>query len=69
MTATLTRRGAVQFMALVATAFAAGTPSAIAQDAPVAIKGYDPVAYFTLSKPTRVRPSSPTIGTIIATCS
>jgi hypothetical protein len=53
MKSTLSRRSAVHLLALAATAFAMGTPSAIAQDIPLAIKGYDPVAYFTLGKPTK----------------
>ena len=54
MKVTLSRRSAVHLVALAAvTAFAMGSPSAIAQDVPVAIKGYDPVAYFTLGKPTK----------------
>jgi hypothetical protein len=54
MKATLSRRGAIYLVALVAaTAFAMGTPAAIAEDIPLAIKGYDPVAYFTLGKPTK----------------
>jgi len=35
---------------------AAGLPAAAADPLPVAIKGYDPVAYFTVGKPTRGRP-------------
>ena len=53
MKSTLSRRSAVHFLSLDATAFAMGTPSAIAQNIPLAIKGYDPVAYFTLGKPTK----------------
>ena len=54
MKTTLSRRGAVQLVALAAaTAFAMGTSAAIAADTPLAIKGYDPVAYFTLGKPTK----------------
>jgi len=50
----LSRRSAVHLMALAAvTLFAIGTPAAIAQDIPLAIKGYDPVAYFTLGKPAK----------------
>jgi YHS domain-containing protein len=54
MKAPLSRRSAVHLVALaVVTVFAMGGPSAIAQDIPLAIKGYDPVAYFTLGKPTK----------------
>ena len=52
----LSRRSAFHLVALAATAFAIGTSSAIAQDVPLAIKGYDPVAYFTLGKPTKGTP-------------
>ena len=50
------RRGAIQQLAIVA-AVLAGWPSGLmaAEGFPVAIKGYDPVAYFTLGKPTRGR--------------
>ena len=54
MKTTLSRRAAVHLVALAAgTAFAIGTSAAIAEDTPLAIKGYDPVAYFTLGKPTK----------------
>src|SRR5215212_4664114 len=57
MKTTLSRRSAVQFVALAAVAFSIlGTLSAIAQDIPLAIKGYDPVAYFTVGKPTKGAP-------------
>ena len=53
----LSRRSAVHLVALAAVAvFAMGMPSAIAQDLPLAIKGYDPVAYFALGKPTKGAP-------------
>ena len=52
MKATLSRRGAVYLVALAAAAaFAMSTPAAIAEDIPLAIKGYDPVAYFSIGKP------------------
>jgi hypothetical protein len=54
----LSRREAVQQLAVVA-AVLAGWPAAglmAADRSPVAIKGYDPVAYFTLGKPTPGRP-------------
>jgi hypothetical protein len=35
---------------------AIGLPASAADQLPVAIKGYDPVAYFTVGKPTRGRP-------------
>jgi hypothetical protein len=53
MKTALSRRAAVQLVALAATAFVMGTSAAIAEDVPLAIKGYDPVAYFTLGKPTK----------------
>jgi hypothetical protein len=54
MKTTLSRRAAVHLVALAAAAaFAIGTSAAIAEDTPLAIKGYDPVAYFTLGKPTK----------------
>ncbi|MEA2929059.1 MAG: hypothetical protein QOG38_1487 [Hyphomicrobiales bacterium] len=53
----LSRRSAVHLAALAAvTVFAMGAPSAIAQDVPLAIKGYDVVAYFTVGKPTKGAP-------------
>ena len=46
MKTTLSRRAAVYLAALAAvTAFTMGTSAAIAEDIPLAIKGYDPVAY------------------------
>jgi hypothetical protein len=56
MKATLTRRTALHLVALAATAFTIGTPSVRAADVPLAIKGYDPVAYFMLGKPTKGTP-------------
>jgi YHS domain-containing protein len=50
----LSRRNAVRLVLLAATsAFAASIPSVAAERAPLAIKGYDPVAYFTLGAPVR----------------
>jgi hypothetical protein len=49
----LSRRSAVQCALLIAAPlFATWTPSMAAEKAPLAINGYDPVAYFTLGKPT-----------------
>jgi YHS domain-containing protein len=50
---TLSRRNAVQ-LATLATAelLASSPPSPAATSAPLAINGYDPVAYFTVGKPT-----------------
>jgi len=52
-----TRRAVLQGLAGIAaallTVFATG--HAAAHDVPLAIKGYDPVAYFTIGKPTRGR--------------
>ena len=54
MKALLSRRSAVHLVALAAVnVFALGMPATIAQDVPLALKGYDPVAYFTLEKPTK----------------
>jgi hypothetical protein len=54
----LSRRSAIRgFAMLVAgAAFATTSPSIAAEKAPLAIKGYDPVAYFTDGKPERGRP-------------
>jgi hypothetical protein len=50
----LSRRDAVCLLALVAAyPLVTAIPSAVAQGIPLAIKGYDPVAYFTDRKPTR----------------
>jgi len=50
----LSRRNAI-CLALLAAAvpLAASLPSAAQEKMPLAIKGYDPVAYFTDGKPTR----------------
>jgi hypothetical protein len=51
------RRNAVRLVLLAAASpFAALRPSIAAERAPLAIKGYDPVAYFTDGKPTRGLP-------------
>jgi hypothetical protein len=52
---TFSRRAAIGLIAMFA-AFCATIPSPYAQDASLAIKGYDPVAYFTDGKPV---PGSP----------
>jgi hypothetical protein len=53
MKTSLSRRNAVRLLALVAASqLVAAIPSAAAQGALLAIKGYDPVAYFTDGKPT-----------------
>jgi hypothetical protein len=52
----LSRRAAVGLAVLVAAYPLATAPSAVAQDVPLAIKGYDPVAYFTDGRPTPGRP-------------
>jgi YHS domain-containing protein len=50
---TLSRRNALRLLALSATGVAAASVSSVAADAaPLAINGYDPVAYFTVGKPT-----------------
>jgi hypothetical protein len=51
------RRNAIRLGLLVAAApFATSIPSFAAEKAPLAIKGYDPVAYFTDGSPTRGLP-------------
>jgi YHS domain-containing protein len=53
----LSRRSTFHLAALAAvTVLATGTRLAVAADVPLAIKGYDPVAYFTLGKPTKGTP-------------
>jgi hypothetical protein len=47
----LSRRIVIRLILLVAASFAAMPPSFASEKAPLAIKGYDPVAYFTLGKP------------------
>ena len=56
MNTSLSRRAALGLAALVAACALASAPSAVAQDVPLAIKGYDPVAYFTDGRPTPGRP-------------
>jgi YHS domain-containing protein len=57
MKASLSRRDAAGLVALVAAyPLVTAIPSAAAQEVPLAIKGYDPVAYFTDGKPTRGLP-------------
>ena len=46
------RRNAVRFVLLLAVVlFATSLPSVATEKVPLAIKGYDPVAYFTIGKP------------------
>jgi hypothetical protein len=54
----LSRRSAIRGLALMlaGTAIAASPRSVAAEDAPLAIKGYDPVAYFTDDKPAKGLP-------------
>jgi hypothetical protein len=53
----LSRRDAVRLLLLVAaTSFTAIPRSLASETLPLAIKGYDPVAYFTLGKPVRGLP-------------
>jgi hypothetical protein len=47
----LSRRTVVCRLVLLAAATSVGSPPAIAEKLPLAIKGYDPVAYFTLGRP------------------
>jgi len=50
----LSRRIVIRLVLLVAAAsFVAMPPSLASERAPLAIKGYDPIAYFTLGKPAR----------------
>ena len=51
------RRAAIRVLAflLAAPGLGTGSLSSAAEKAPLAIKGYDPVAYFTLGKPARGR--------------
>ena len=57
MNTSLSRRAALGLAILVAAVpLAATMRSAVAQDVPLAIKGYDPVAYFTTGSPTRGLP-------------
>jgi hypothetical protein len=52
ITKELAMRNAVRFFLLVAVAvLVTAPPSAASEKAPLAIKGYDPVAYFTVGKP------------------
>jgi YHS domain-containing protein len=54
MNTRLSRRTALRLVALVTLAqLATALPSAAASTAPLAIKGYDPVAYFIQGKPTK----------------
>ena len=51
------RRSAVRLVLLVAaSSFAAATTPVVADTVPLAIRGYDPVAYFTLGSPVRGLP-------------
>ena len=53
----LSRRNAVRLVLLVAaSSFATPTPPVAAESVPLAIKGYDPVAYFTVGSPVRGLP-------------
>ena len=53
---TLSRRNAIRFALLVAAVPLVTSLPAVAADVPLAIKGYDPVAYFTDGKPTQGLP-------------
>jgi len=53
----LSRRNAVRLVLLIAaSSFATSIPSVAADSVPLAIKGYDPVAYFTVGSPVRGLP-------------
>jgi hypothetical protein len=53
----LSRRNAVRLVLLVAaSSFATSIPSVAGESIPLAIKGYDPVAYFTVGSPVRGLP-------------
>lgn len=45
------RRAALSLVMLAAFAFAIASPARAADQSPLAIRGYDPVAYFTMGKP------------------
>lgn len=49
-------RGIVGIVIAAGLALGAALPAQASEKLPVAIKGYDPVAYFTAGKPTRGRP-------------
>lgn len=54
---TFSRRNAVRLVLAVAAApFATSMPTFATESVPLAIKGYDPVAYFTTERPTRGLP-------------
>ena len=48
----LSRRIVVRLLLSLAATASVGLPPSIAEKLPLAIKGYDPVAYFTLGRPT-----------------
>jgi len=52
MNISLSRRTALLAVLIAALPLATPMQSAVAQDVPLAIKGYDPVAYFTDARPT-----------------
>jgi len=53
----LSRRNAVRLVLLIAAStVATSIPSVAAESVPLAIKGYDPVAYFTVGRPVRGLP-------------
>ena len=53
----LSRRDAIRLVVVIATAlFATSVPSVATERMPLAIDGYDPVAYFTIGSPTRGLP-------------
>jgi hypothetical protein len=55
----LSRRKAIHLVLLLAAAlFATAIPSVAAEKVPLAIEGYDPVAYFAIGKPARGLPCS-----------
>src|SRR4051794_24194707 len=55
----LSRRNAIRCLASLGGGYALATASrAIAEEVPLAIKGYDPVAYFTDGKPVRGLPET-----------
>jgi hypothetical protein len=52
----VSRRNVVGFVLVAVAAFATGIPSVAGEPPPLAIKGYDPVAYFTTGSPARGLP-------------
>jgi hypothetical protein len=54
----LSRRNALHLLAAAALPLVTSMPAIAGDEVPLAIKGYDPVAYFTVGKPTRGLPEN-----------